>query len=150
MANPLHASARPSRLPPAAQWLIALLLGLSFFTGVFIWWGQTLRDRDSAAPVWLHACTVAHGTLNPFLTGLFGYLVCHHIRIGWELRANLATGFAMELVFLVQILTGVGIYYAGAQAWHDGFVWTHRVCGLLFPLAIALHWAAARRYVRRL
>jgi hypothetical protein len=85
--------------------------------------------------------------LNPILCILLGWLLCHHIRRGWQMRANLISGFAMELTFAGLILTGTGLYYVGAE-WRDQLVLAHRVLGLLFPATMALRWITGLRWAR--
>jgi len=146
MSEPLDAATRPSRLPLLTRIAVVLLLSLSFLTGLVVWRGQILQARTMETPAWLHAAVVLHGSLNPFLCGLFGYLCCQHIRIGWHLRANLASGFSMEFVFAGLILSGVGLYYAGSDEWRATWTWAHRILGLLLPLSLSVHWAAGRRW----
>ena len=148
MPEPLDPATRPSRIPGPGQVLILLLLGLSLLSGVLVWWGQTVQLRDLTTPGWLRPALVLHGALNPILCILFGWLLCHHIRRGWQMRANLISGFAMELAFAGLILTGTGLYYLGAE-WRDQLVLGHRVLGLLFPATMALHWITGRRWARR-
>jgi len=100
-------------------------------------------------PSWLPGFLVAHGCLNPFLCVLFGYLCCQHIRMGWQLKANLATGFSIEFLFAGLIISGTGLYYAGSAEWRNTLVWGHRVLGLLLPLCLAAHWAAGRRWANK-
>lgn len=150
MSEPINPATRPSRLSVIAHILVVGLLLASFVSGLLVWWGQTIQFQQSVTPVWLRPCLVVHGGLNPILCGIFGYLCCQHIRLGWQLRANLVTGFGMEAVFALQILTGVGLYYVGADGWREGLVWTHRIAGLLFPVALAAHWEFARRWVKKI
>ncbi len=150
MSDPLDPATRPSRLSLVVHLAVVVLLAASFLSGVFIWWGQTIQSRELEPPGWLRGCLVAHGCLNPFLCGLFGYLCCQHIRIGWALRANLATGIVMEALFAALILSGVGLYYAGAEEWRTGLVWAHRICGLLIPAGLGAHWIAAVRWVEKI
>ena len=150
VSEPLDAATRPSRLPLLAHIAVVQLLSLSFLTGLVVWRGQVLQGRTLETPVWLHAAVVLHGSLNPFLCGLFGYLCCQHIRIGWHLRAVLASGFSMELVFAGLILSGVGLYYAGSDEWRNTLIRAHRILGLLLPLSLSVHWAAGRRWAKKI
>lgn len=149
MGEPVNPATRPTRLASWEHWLVAGLLALSFLSGVAVWFGQTVQARELAAPAWLHPMLVLHGALNPFQCALFGWLAFQHIRVGWRMRANLLTGFAMEFVFAGLILTGLGLYYAGSPAWRDGFVWAHRVLGLLLPVSLAVHWVAGLRWAEK-
>lgn len=146
MEAPIDPATRPSRLSSLAHIAVVLLLSLAFISGVLVWWGQAVQRATLETPLWLRALVVLHGGLNPFLCALFGYLCCQHIRVGWQLKANLATGLAMELVFAGLILSGVGLYYAGSESTRSVLVMTHRVMGVLLPVGLAAHcWAGFRR-----
>ncbi len=149
MGQPLDPATRPSRLAPLTHIAVVLLLSLSFISGVAIWRGQTLQARMTETPSWLHAFLILHGWLNPFLCALFGYLCCQHIRLGWQLRANLLTGFSMEVIFAGQILSGAGLYYAGSPEWRNVLVGAHRILGVLLPLGLAAHWLAGTRWAKK-
>ena len=150
MGEPLNAATRPSRLPLFTHIAVVVLLALSFVSGVLVWWGQSIQMRELESPAWLQGSLILHGGLNPFLCVLFGYLCCQHIRLGWQLKANLITGIAMEVVFAALILSGVGLYYAGAADWRSGLIWSHRIAGLAVPVVLAGHWIAARAWVKRI
>lgn len=140
---------RPSRIPALGVAAIVCLLLAGFLTGVLVWWGQTVQAEEMTAPGWLHPALVVHGCLFPVQCILFGILLAHHIRVGWQLRANLLSGFAMEAVFAGLILTGVGLYYVGAEDWRERLIWTHRVLGLLLPVTLAGHWFMGVRWGNR-
>lgn len=146
MLSPIDPATRPSRIPLAGQFAVLLLLGTSFVSGALVWWGQTVQARDLVTPPWLHGCLVLHGGLNPLLCILFGVLLCHHIRVGWAMRANLWSGFLMEAVFAGLIASGVGLYYIGDDAMRARVVLLHQVLGLLLPLTLAAHWFSGIRW----
>ena len=149
MGPPLDLATRPSRLPLFTHVAVVLLLSLSFISGLLVWQGQRVQEQTMESPVWLHPSVVLHGSLNPFLCVLFGYLCCQHIRFGWQLRANLFTGLTMEIIFAGLILSGAGVYYAGREEWRAVFVGAHRVLGLVLPAALGLHWAAGQRWAKK-
>ena len=148
MATQIDPARRPSRLPVAVRGAVVSLLGLAFVSGLLVWWGQLKQSEALDSPPWLRTCVVLHGALNPFLCALFGYLCCEHIRLGWQLRANLITGLAMELLFGGLILSGIGLYYAGD--WREAMVTIHRVLGLLLPLGLGAHWWAGWRWAKKI
>jgi hypothetical protein len=149
MGEPLDPARRPSRLPLFIHVLVVLLLSLSVISGLLVWRAQFIQEEATESPVWLHAALVLHGVLNPFLCVLFGYLCCQHIRFGWRLRANLLTGFTMELIFGGLILSGIGLYYAGAAEWRNLCVQTHRILGLLLAPGLGMHWVAGLRWAKK-
>lgn len=140
---------RPTRLPVWGQVLIASLLLASFSSGVAIWLGQEQQAETLVTPSWLRATIQLHGSLNPVQGVLFGILLCHHIRVGWQRRINLLFGFLLEAVFAGLIATGAGLYYA-PETWHDRVALTHRWLGLALPVALGCHWAAAHAWIKRL
>ena len=142
----LDPATRPSRLPPLAHIAVVALLSLSFLSGAAVWAGQITQARTMETPLWLPGLLALHGCLNPFQCALFGYLCCQHIRMGWQLKANLLTGFSIEFVFAGLILSGTGLYYAGSAGWRNTFLWGHRVLGLLLPLGLVAHWIAGLRW----
>ena len=147
---PLNAAERPNRLTPAVHVIMLLFLTASFISGVLIWRGVHLQETRLETPTWLRACVVLHGTLNPFLCAVFGYFLCDHIRIGWQLRANRISGFLMETCFAALILTGLGLYYSGGESFRDFFVIAHRILGLAMPVCLVAHWIAGQRWASRI
>ena len=150
MSEPINPAERPSRIHVLGQIAVTVLLGGSFLSGLLVWWGQAVQLRELQSPDWLRPALVLHGTLNPFLCGLFGALAVHHIRIGWAMRANLISGLAMEAVFAGLILSGIGLYYIGDADWRGRLVWTHRVLGLSLPVTLAAHWLAGLWWGRKI
>ena len=147
-ASRKSAAERRNRLTPAVRAMTLLLLTASFLTGVLIWRGVHLQETRSETPGWLRACVVLHGALNPFLCAVFGYFLCDHIRIGWQLRANRLSGFCMETCFAALILTGIGLYYSGGESFRAFFVTAHRVLGIAMPVCLIAHWIAGQRWGR--
>ena len=144
----LDPASRPSRLSASAHTLTLILLTASFVTGMMVWRGQVFQAAEMVTPPWLRAALVIHGSLNPFLCGLFGYLACQHIRLGWKLRANLASGLLLEASFLGLILTGLGLYYTGSDRTREWLKTIHDVLGLILPISLAFHLVLARRWVK--
>jgi hypothetical protein len=139
---------RPNRLTPAVHATTLILLTASFISGLLIWRGTYLQQAQLETPSWLRACVVAHGLLNPFLCALFGYFVCDHIRIGWQIRANRLSGFLMEACFAGLILTGIGLYYSGGEHMRTFWVFAHRAFGVALPVSLAAHWIAGYRWAQ--
>jgi hypothetical protein len=150
IAEPPDPKTRPTRLSCPGQVIVAVLLGASFVSGVMVWYGKRIQADELSSPAWLQPAITVHGCLNPVLCILFGYLVCQHIRVGWQMRANLVTGFLMEAVFALMILSGAGLYYVGDPEWRDRIVFLHQILGVALPLALALHWIAGLCWGRKM
>lgn len=144
---------RKARLSLVVHLLVVGLLLASFLSGIVIWWGQTAGAVENEltmmvqAPDWVRPLIVFHGCLFPFQCGLFGYLVRAHFQPGWDLGANRISGLAMDLVFIVMILSGVGLYYAGEQ--RELIVWIHRISGSTVPVFLGLHWYLGQRWAKK-
>jgi hypothetical protein len=143
--NPVE---RPSRIPCWGQFIVATALLLSLVSGIAIWYGQSVQAEELSSPPWMRGALILHGGLNPVQCALFGVLVGQHIRIGWQMRANLLSGFLMEGVFLGLILTGLGLYYAAAD-WRERMVLLHRILGLAMPAALGIHWISGLFWAKR-
>lgn len=145
---------RAAKMSVVTHVLVVGLLGLAWLSGVAVWWGQTaglVMDPElltEMPPPWVHPVLVFHGCLFPFLCGIFGYLVASHFHSGWKLKANRVSGLLMDSVFLIQIFSGVGLYYAGEM--RDLIIWIHRIAGASTPVFLGLHWFMAHRWVRSL
>lgn len=144
------AALRPTRIGILGQIAIGVLLAASFISGLLIWRGKHLQLVNGESPGWLHSVVVVHGCLNPILCILFGILLAHHIRVGWQMRANLLSGVVMEAAFFGMILTGLGLYYTGSEEWRQRISLAHRICGLALPVGLAWHWFAGLNWGRRI
>ncbi len=149
MRTGLDPASRPARLPPLTLGILLFFLSATFISGFAVLMGDWLQDRSGERLAWLHFSRVIHGGCNPVMCAIFGFLLAEHIRYGWALRANWATGFGMELVFLGLIATGVGLYYAGSETWRNGFGWAHRILGLGLPVGLAWHFRAGTTWAKK-
>ena len=142
---------RPTQLTRFTISLLLILLGLSFVSGIGLWYVHEQREKmaeDPAAelPKWTSVCQTTHGLLNPAISAVFGYLWFAHVRGGWRMRANRKSGGTMTGLMIVLIATGVGLYYDDARR-HFWFT-LHLLAGLLIAFALPVHWVAARKWVR--
>jgi hypothetical protein len=144
----LKAAERPSRLPLWLHLLTLMLVALSSCSGAVLLYYELTTEDGLTKPDWLHGFRVFHGCLYPFQSALFGYLLCQHIRYGWQLKANRISGFLMEACFAGLIFTGIGLYYLDAL--REVCQQVHSVFGVLLPISLGAHWFAARRWVRAL
>lgn len=144
---------RPTQLAGFTVWLLLLLLGLSFVTGLGLWYVHEQREKKAENPAvelprWTSLCQATHGLLNPVISAVFGFLWFSHVRGGWRMRANRKSGGTMTAMMIVLIATGVGLYYDTARL-HLWFT-LHLLAGLLIAFVLPAHWFAARKWVRTL
>ena len=146
----LDPASRPSRLEGWAFGITCGLLAASFVSGLMVWRGLHVQEETLETPGWLRAAVVFHGVLNPLMCGLFGYLVCRHIRLGWALRANWVSGLLMEVTFGLLIVTGTGLYYVGGELGREVLEVSHRGLGVVWPGAILSHIWLGRRWAKKM
>lgn len=142
MGDQLGLGSRPSKLPVWLRVTILLLIAATFSSGIALW-QQTLSEELPGFP-WRRI----HGILFAFNCVLFGYLLCEHIRYGWQTRANLISGAIFECLFIILILTGLAFYYGG-EGIQDFSKQVHLICGIIMPLALGIHWICAVNLVRK-
>jgi hypothetical protein len=137
---------RPTRLGRISIFILLAGFGLSFVSGLGLWYIHELREKLGDLPKWTAFCQSLHGLLNPVLCVYFGFML-PHVAGGWRMNANRKTGGALALSFVLLIITGAALYYSD----HRHFYFTvHLVAGLLFPFILVAHWRQARRWAARL
>src|SRR5687767_5915440 len=104
-------SKRPTQLSTFLIVLLVTLLGLSFVTGIGLWYVHELREDLAVLPKWTSFCQTVHGLLNPAITVVFGFMWFNHVRGGWKMRVNRRSGGTLSGLMMVLIATGVGLYY---------------------------------------
>jgi hypothetical protein len=93
------------------------------------------------------AMTAAHAATAFGLLLFIGALWAVHMRSGWRRRRQRISGLVMALGFCALIVTAVGVYYAGDQAWADAAGIGHLLLGL--PLLVPFVWHAVRGWRHR-
>lgn len=144
---------RPTQLTRFTVLLLLFLLGLSFITGLGLWYVHEQREQIAENPQielprWTALCQTTHGLLNPIISAVFGYLWFAHVRGGWRMKANRKSGGTMTGLMILLIATGVGLYYDDSRR-HFWFT-LHLLAGLLIAFVLPAHWFAARKWVRTL
>ena len=145
-------SKRPTRLSTPTLTVLGALLTGSLVSGLLVWYGQNANshfdglDSTGAFPVrfWI----TIHGLLNPLLCFAFGWLSFEHVRGGWKMQANRASGALVVAAIGLLVLSGAGLYYAGDPRLIELCRWTHRAVGVGLPLLVAGHWLAALRWAK--
>jgi hypothetical protein len=84
------------------------------------------------------------------LLGLFmlGALWTVHMRSGWRRHLQRGSGAALVLALVALVLSAIGVYYLGDEAWAMAAAVIHIVVGLLAVGVLVWHGVAGRR-VRR-
>ena len=141
---------RPTQLTSFTVTLLVILLGLSFITGIGLWYVHEQREKFAnkeiqSLPKWTSVCQVSHGLLNPAITAMFGYIWFAHVRGGWRMGVNRRSGGTLSGIMIVLIATGAGLYYGGGR--HFWFT-LHLLAGLLLVFVLPVHWLAAGKWVR--
>ena len=138
---------RPTQLTTSLILLLVSLLGVSFITGIGLWYAHEQREALAEVPRWTNVCRNLHGMVNPAICAVFGFLWFNHIRGGWKMRVNRKSGGSLSAIIILLIVTGVGIYYGEAR--HLWFT-LHLIPGLLLAIVLPIHWYSARKWVRSL
>jgi heme A synthase len=90
-----------------------------------------------------------HGLLAFIMLGIVGALWSVHMRFNWRHRKHRRSGLGLAILWLLLMLTGVGIYYLGdAQASRAAAVF-HLAAGMLVIFWYAWHVLLGRRQSRR-
>ena len=87
----------------------------------------------------------AHGAGALVFCIVLGSLIPAHIRIGWRMRRNRASGAVFLALNGLLVVSGYLLYYAGGETTRAVVSAGHWGLGLAFPALIAWHIAAGRR-----
>ena len=129
--------------------LLLLLSGLLLLPGML-----QMRLDLSLDPGWrasgaARLFIAALHALAGFVTiGLVGALAIVHMRMGWRRRLNHVSGIALLSLVVLMLLSTVGIYYAGDEAWSMGSSLVHIVAAILATALFAWHFVKGRKLHR--
>lgn len=139
---------RPTQLSPFFIVLLVVLLGLSFVSGLGLWYiHELLESQPADLPAWRSLCRTVHGIVNPAICIVFGFLWFNHIRGGWKMRVNRASGATLTALIIILIATGPAFYYGqGSHFWFT----VHLMAGLALAIVLPIHWRSARKWARSL
>jgi heme A synthase len=73
-----------------------------------------------------------------------GALWAVHIRRGWKMRLNRASGITLVSLILSLLLSGVGIYYLGGEISSAVASLSHTALGVAAGLCFAIHFVRGR------
>ncbi|MEZ5559730.1 MAG: hypothetical protein R3E86_14450 [Pseudomonadales bacterium] len=144
------------RLAGYPRWFHPVLLGilaLLFGTGIALVPPMLDMRLDMDVPWQLDAgtrlaCAVWHAAAAFVAVGLSGALLAIHTRIGWRRRLNRISGTALLALMVILLSTGLGLYYAGAEAWILASSAAHAGLGILSAPVFVWHLFRGRRLRR--
>jgi hypothetical protein len=90
-----------------------------------------------------HTILIAHGFAAYFFVLLFGALIPHHIKAGWQSKRNRISGSLMVLVIALLLVSGLFLYYGDET--RDAALWVHWIIGCGLVLLFPLHFIRGRR-----
>lgn len=127
---------RPGTMPRwqrGAFWLgmgLCCVSGLSYLLGHEFLMATSLLGHRTMLTL--------HGISAGLAVFLLGTVAVGHIRVGWILRKNRASGVGNVFALSLLILTGWGLYY-GSEEIRDFTVLAHWLLGLGFVVVLSLH-----------
>lgn len=124
------------KMPRWQRWTFWLVMSTCCLSGIC----YLVGSEFFASPSTLTSRKVitTHGVSACLAVFVFGTISMGHIRLGWILRKNKATGIGNIATLSLLILTGLGLYY-GSEEIRDLAVTLHWVFGLVFLAVLALH-----------
>jgi hypothetical protein len=124
------------KMPQWQRWSFWLVISICCLSGIFYLVGSELLTSPSI----LHNRKVitTHGLSAYLAVFVFGTISVGHIRLGWILRKNKATGIGNIVTLILMTLTGLGLYY-GSEEIRDLAVLLHWISGLGFLAVLTLH-----------
>ena len=131
-----------------------LLLALLFASGVWLLPGMfemrlALEVPWRPQPAWRLLGAACHSCTGFLALALLGALAMIHMRIGWRLRLNRASGMTLVLLTALLLASAIAILYAGCETLSVGASIVHTAIGVLGTLAFLWHALAARAVRRR-
>ncbi|MFZ9641996.1 MAG: hypothetical protein ACO29L_00945 [Candidatus Methylopumilus sp.] len=130
------------KLPNFQRLSAYLFFSLVAITGV--WWIMLSEVMASMNLKLIHQVLIIHGITATICLMIFGSIMTQHIRIAWQLNKNRVSGGASATVFVLLILTGLGLYYAGEEQ-QSFFEWSHIAVGLLIVFLVPVHIVLGKR-----
>ena len=135
------------RLAGYPQWFFcALVLALAALlaTGVTLFPSMLEMRMDVEVPWHVEggvrlAAAVMHCAAGFVLASMVGALLAIHVRIGWRRRLNRISGMALLILIALMMLTALGIYYFGDEAWSRFSSILHSCSGLMASLIFIWH-----------
>jgi hypothetical protein len=125
--------------------LAYVVLGVLSLSGIVWMIVQTTTDNAGDFPALL---SKIHGAAAMMALALLGYLVTH-IRKGWKAKKNRLSGATLLSVYLLLILSGYGLYYAGDENFRRFISHWHAWIGVAMVALLLIHIAVGRIVMRK-
>ena len=134
------------RLKPTLRLLLYSVLTVLFFSGVA--WAclnyYSIAPGEFAAAAKSLALKI-HGAAAMAILVLIGMLLTAHVRFAWRAGRNRINGSIFLGAFAILIITGYGLYYAGAENLRASASWIHLAVGLALPGLLLIHVLLGKR-----
>lgn len=124
------------KMPAWQRWSFWLVMSTCCLSGICYLVGSEFLSSPSILTS--RKVITTHGVTACLAVFVFGTISMGHIRLGWILRKNKATGIGNIVTLSLMILTGLGLYY-GSEEIRDLAVLLHWISGLGFLVVLALH-----------
>ena len=124
------------KMPTWQRWSFWLVMSTCSLSGICYLVGNEFLTTPSILTS--RKVITTHGVTACLAVFLFGTISAGHIRVGWILRKNKATGIGNIVTLSLMILTGLGLYY-GSEEIRDLAVLLHWIFGLVFLVVLTLH-----------
>ena len=124
------------KMPRWQRWTFWLVMSTCCLSGICYLVGSEFLT--SLSILTSRKVITTHGVTACLAVFVFGTISMGHIRLGWILRKNKATGIGNIATLSLMVLTGLGLYY-GSEEIRDLAVLLHWIAGLMFLPALTLH-----------
>jgi hypothetical protein len=125
--------------------LAYIVLGILSLSGIVWMIVEATTDNAGDFPALL---SKIHGAAAMMALVLLGYLVTH-IRKGWKARKNRLSGATLLSVYLLLILSGYGLYYAGDDGFRRFISHWHAWIGVVMVALLPIHIVVGRFVMRK-
>lgn len=141
--------ARPTRLPRWQEVAVYVTLGALILSGL-AWlaldqWvrinGEFGQEHHPAE----HGALVVHGVVAYGFLIVAGAMIPVHIKLGWSLGRNKASGLSLAIGCMIGALTALALYYLGDERGRSVVSLVHWLVGLLVIPALLIHASRGRR-----
>ncbi len=82
----------------------------------------------------------SHTTFSYLMLTMVGALSTIHMRAGVKTKTNYRTGFSLVTLFVVLLVTGIGLLYLGDEDWILSASALHSAVGLSLVVIFCLHY----------